>query len=243
MRGVVLAGGLGTRLKPLTDITNKHLLPVFDRPMVFYPLQTLADAGITEVMVVVGGQSTGELVRLIGDGSRFGFKRLYYSYQAEEGGIAAALALTEEFAGDDTVAVILGDNLFGGSLCKAFKDFRGHGARVFLAHVDDPSQYGCPEMDVSLDLTRGRIVRIVEKPLMPPSDYAVTGLYLYDFTIYDRIRRLVRSPRGELEVTDLNNSYAAEGKLAHTVLNSWWADAGESVEALLAASARVKESR
>jgi glucose-1-phosphate thymidylyltransferase len=222
MKGVVLAGGLGTRLLPLTRITNKHLLPVFDRPMVFYPLRTLINAGITDILLVTGGPHAGDFLRLLGNGREFGLRHLNYTYQEGEGGIAAALALAEDFAEGDKLCVILGDNVIEGSIAAAVERFRHQppGARLVLKEVPDADRFGVAEVQ------DGRIVAIVEKPAQPKSPYAVTGIYLYDARVFDVIRTLRPSARGELEITDVNNWYLARGELAAEVLDGWWTDAG-----------------
>jgi len=222
MKGVVLAGGLGSRLLPLTRITNKHLLPVFDRPMIFYPIQALINAGITDILIVTGGQHAGDFLRLLGNGREFGLKHLNYAYQEGEGGIAAALALGEHFSDGDKLCIILGDNLIEGTIAPAVERFRRQrrGARIVLKEVPDAERFGVAELD------RGRVVSIEEKPRRPKSDYAVTGLYLYDARVFDVIRTLKPSTRGELEITDVNNWYLARGELWCEVLEGWWSDAG-----------------
>lgn len=230
MRGVILAGGLGSRLAPLTKITNKHLLPVHDKPMIYYPIQTLADAGIIDILVVTGGNNAGDFLRLLADGRDFGV-RLHYTYQRGEGGIADALGLAEHFANGESVCVILGDNLVEKSIRRAVQTFQQQdcGARVLLKKVHDAERFGVAE------IRRDRIVSIEEKPSNPKSDYAVTGIYMYDNTVFDRVRRLVPSGRGELEITDVNNSYVAEGRMSFDYLDGWWTDAG-TFESLLRAS-------
>jgi glucose-1-phosphate thymidylyltransferase len=222
VKGVILAGGLGTRLLPLTRITNKHLLPVFDRPMIHYPLQTLINAGIREILLVTGGAHAGDFLRLLGDGREFGLRRLSYAYQEGEGGIAAALALAEPFAEGDKLCVVLGDNLIEGSIAPAVERFRrqARGARLLLKEVPDAQRFGVAEV------AAGRIVSIEEKPARPKSRYAVTGIYLYDGRVFDVIRTLRPSDRGELEITDVNNAYLARGQLTCEVLEGWWTDAG-----------------
>lgn len=235
MKGVVLAGGIGSRLFPLTRVTNKHLLPVYDKPMVFYPLQTLVSAGILDILIVTGRASAADFSRLLGNGEEFGLKRLQYAYQEGEGGIADALRLAEEFAGGDRICVVLGDNIIERELLGARQRFeRQHGAKVLLKEVPDPERFGVPEFD------DGRIVRIEEKPRLPKSHYAVIGIYFYDNTVFDRIRKLRPSGRGEYEITDVNNSYLAEDKLDYEVLEGWWADAG-TFESLWHASSLVRE--
>ena len=222
MKGVVLAGGLGTRLLPLTRITNKHLLPVFDRPMIFYPIQTLINAGITDILLVTGGPHAGDFLRLLGDGREFGLKRLNYTYQEGEGGIPAALSLAEHFADGERLCVILGDNLIEGSVAPAVERFgrQPAGARLVLAEAPDAERFGVA------DVQDGRIVSIEEKPARPKSRYAVTGIYLYDARVFDVIRTLRPSARGELEITDVNNWYLARGELACEIIEGWWTDAG-----------------
>ncbi len=234
MKGVVLAAGLGTRLRPLTSVTTKQLLPVYDRPMIEHPIRALAGAGITEIMVVVGGPGAGDLVSYLGDGSRLGVT-LEYGYQREPKGIAHALAVARGFAAGEPVALLLGDNLFQDELGPAVRAFeaRPEGATVFLKEVPEPRHYG-----VAL-LEGDRVVRILEKPTDPPSPFAVVGIYLYDTSVFDRIETLVPSARGELEVTDLNNTYARDGLLRHRVLDGWWIDAGASFDNLLRAGMLV----
>jgi glucose-1-phosphate thymidylyltransferase len=253
MKGVVLAGGLGTRLKPLTDVLNKHLLPVWNRPMVYYPLEMLATAGVQDVLLVVGGQSTGDFLKLLKDGKKFGFRSLYYVYQEGEGGIAHALSLAEPFVGDDNCCVVLGDNILGESLapyCEAFlkqgiagvhsKDSSGtyikirQGARILLATVTDPENYGVPQFIGS------RLKYIEEKPKHPTCNYAVIGVYFYDGTVFEKIKKLKPSDRDELEISDVNNLYAVEGRLEYSTISSWWKDAGSSIDALTSAGEQVK---
>jgi glucose-1-phosphate thymidylyltransferase len=222
MKGVILAGGLGTRLHPLTRVTNKHLLPVYDRPMIFHPIEKLIEAGISDILVVTGGHHAGDFLRLLGNGREFGLKHLNYTYQEGEGGIAEALGLAEHFADAQPVMVILGDNLFEDSLAAAVARYRqrGAGARIFLKEVPDPERFGVPQLE------NGRITRILEKPVSAPSPYAVTGVYIYDARVFDIIRTLEPSARNELEITDVNNTYIEWGELEHEVLEGWWADAG-----------------
>ncbi len=238
MKGVVLAGGLGKRLQPLTRVTNKHLLPVYDRPMIYYPIETLVRAGITEIMIVTGGRTAGDFLRLLGNGRDFGLEHLDYTYQEGEGGIAEALALCEFFAAGKRIVVILGDNILQEDITpyvEAFKN-QGTGARVLLKQVADPERFGVAELDGE------RIVRIEEKPAHPKSSFAVTGVYMYDRRVFDFCRTLQRSPRGELEITDINNCYIDEGSLRYDVLKGWWADAGE-FDALFRANQLVAEQR
>jgi len=222
MKGVILAGGTGSRLHPLTRITNKHLLPVFDRPMIFYPLQTLINAGIRDILLVTGGPHAGDFLRLLGNGREFGLTHLNYAYQEGEGGIAAALALAEHFAEGDRLCILLGDNLIEGSVAPAVERFvrQPRGARIILKQVPDAERFGVAE------IRDGRIVSIEEKPARPKSDYAVTGIYMYDDRVFDAIRTLRPSARGELEITDVNNWYLERGELACELLDGWWTDAG-----------------
>ena len=222
MKGVILAGGLGTRLYPLTRITNKHLLPVYDRPMVFYPIQTLVNAGINDILIVTGGQGAGEFLRLLGNGSDFGLKHINYTYQEGEGGIADALRLAEYFAAGEKICVVLGDNIIESDIVAAREKFEQQlqGAHIMLKEVPDPERFGVPVLE------EGRIIRIEEKPKVPGSPYAVIGIYMYDNTVFNRIRRLKPSARGEFEITDINNQYIEEETLTHSVLEGWWTDAG-----------------
>jgi glucose-1-phosphate thymidylyltransferase len=231
VKGIVLAGGTGSRLFPLTKITNKHLLPIYDKPMVYYPIQTLVDAGITDIMLVTGGRNSGDFLRLLGNGKEFGLKHLNYTYQEGEGGIAEALALTEHFAEGDQICVILGDNLIEGNIRKAVDEFREQktGARIFLKEVTDAQRFGVAELQGK------KIVGIEEKPAAPKSNYAVTGIYLYDGSVFDKCRVLKPSGRGELEITDVNNAYIREGTMTYSVLDGWWTDAG-TFESLLRAA-------
>ena len=237
MKGIVLAGGLGSRLFPLTKITNKHLLPVYNEPMVYYPIRTLVDAGVREILLVTGGQNAGDFLRLLGNGEAFGLRQLNYAYQVGEGGIADALRLAELFADGSPICVVLGDNIIEKGIGHIVEQYRRkpEGAHIILKEVPDPSRFGVPVFE------NGRIVRVEEKPAKPASQYAVIGIYFYDSTVFDRIRRLVPSDRGELEITDLNNSYLAEGKLTHSILDGWWTDAG-TFESLRLATNLVAES-
>jgi len=236
MKGIVLAGGIGSRLYPLTRVTNKHLLPVYDRPMIFYPLQTLVDAGIRDILIVTGGQNAGDFLRLLQNGKEFGLQQLSFAYQEGEGGIADALRLAEPWAKGDKICVVLGDNVIEGDVQEAAKAFEqlDKGAMVMLKDVPDPERFGVPVFE------DGRIVRIEEKPKRPLSSYAVIGIYFYDGTVFDRIRTLKPSGRGEYEITDINNSYISDGTLKHTVLEGWWTDAG-TFESLWHASNMVRE--
>jgi glucose-1-phosphate thymidylyltransferase len=236
MKGVILAGGLGTRLHPLTRVTNKHLLPVFDKPMVFYPIQTLVNAGITDILLVTGGQNAGDFLRLLGNGKDFGLKHINYTYQEGEGGIADALRLAEHFAEGQKICVVLGDNLIETNILAACDKFKcqERGAHVILKGVPDPERFGVPVLE------NGRILRIEEKPKEPKSRYAVIGIYMYDETVFDRIRNLKPSGRGEFEITDVNNTYLAEGLLDYSILEGWWTDAG-TFESLLRANNLVAQ--
>ncbi len=238
MKGIVLAGGTGSRLFPLTKITNKHLLPIYDKPMVYYPIQTLVDAGISDIMLVTGGRNSGDFLRLLGNGKEFGLKHLNYAYQEGEGGIAEALALAEHFADGDKICVILGDNLIEGNIRASVEDFskQERGARIFLKEVSDAQRFGVAE------LSGKKIVGIEEKPRNPKSNFAVTGIYLYDGTVFDKCRELKPSGRGELEITDVNNAYIREGTMTFSTLEGWWTDAG-TFESLLRAANLVAQKR
>ncbi|MEJ7618331.1 MAG: sugar phosphate nucleotidyltransferase [Pyrinomonadaceae bacterium] len=237
MKGIVLAGGLGSRLRPLTAITNKHLLPVYDQPMIYYPIQTLVSAGINDIMIVTGGNSAGDFLRLLGNGKAFGLKHLNYTYQEGEGGIAAALSLVEHFAAGEPICVVLGDNLIERNICKAVRAYRhqGGGAKILLKQVADPQRFGVPELEGR------RVVRIEEKPKEPRSDYAVIGIYMYDADVFSIIRTLKPSNRGELEITDVNNAYISRDEMSWDELDGWWTDAG-TFESLLRASNMVAET-
>ena len=237
MKGVVLAGGLGTRLRPLTSVTNKHLLPVYNQPMIYYPIQTLVNAGINDIMVVTGGNSAGDFLRLLGNGKAFGLKHLNYAYQEGEGGIAEALSLVEHFVSGGPVCVVLGDNIIEGNILSAVNAYRaqGGGAKIILKKVPDPERFGVPQLDGR------RVVSIEEKPAKPQSDYAVIGIYMYDADVYDIIRSLKPSGRGELEITDVNNAYIAREAMTWEEIEGWWTDAG-TFESLLRASNLVAET-
>ncbi len=236
MKGIVLAGGLGSRLAPLTQITNKHLLPVYDKPMIYYPIEALVKADITDIMIVTGGNSAGDFLRLLGNGQSFGLKDVYYTYQRGEGGIAEALSLCEHFADGEKVIVILGDNIFEDDLLPFVDKFRHQkeGARIFLKEVSDPERFGVPE------IKDGKIIKIEEKPKNPKSGYAVTGIYMYDETVFDIAKTLKPSKRGELEISDVNNSYIKNSKLEYDILKGYWTDAG-TFESLFNASHLVRE--
>ncbi|HDM32389.1 MAG TPA: spore coat protein [Deltaproteobacteria bacterium] len=237
MRGVVLAGGLGTRLYPLTKVTNKHLLPVYNKPMIYYPIETLTNAGIEDILVVTGGNNAGDFLRLLGNGKAFGLKRLHYAYQEGEGGIAEALGLAEAFAEGHPICVVLGDNIIEKNIVKAVEEYlqQGSGARILLKEVEDPRRFGVPEIDGE------RIVRIEEKPGHPKSNYAVTGIYMYDARVFDIIKGLSPSERGELEITDVNNAYIEMSEMQWSVLDGWWTDAG-TIDSLLKASNLVAKT-
>jgi glucose-1-phosphate thymidylyltransferase len=237
VKGVVLAGGLGSRLRPLTAITNKHLLPVYDRPMIYYPIQTLVNAGITDIMIVTGGNSAGDFLRLLGNGKAFGLKHLNYTYQEGEGGIAEALSLVEHFAAKDSVCVVLGDNIIEGNIAAAVQAYKnqGRGAKIILKKVPDSARFGVPE------LSGQSVLRIEEKPSAPKSEYAVIGIYMYDGEVFDIIRTLKPSGRGEFEITDVNNAYIKRDEMTWEELDGWWTDAG-TFESLLRASNLVAET-
>ena len=237
MKGIVLAGGTGSRLFPLTKITNKHLLPIYDRPMIYYPIQTLVNAGIQDIMIVTGGRNSGDFLRLLSNGKEFGLKHINYTYQEGEGGIADALSLAEHFADGQQICVVLGDNIIEGSIRAAADRFRGQGlgAHILLKQVEDAERFGVAEVD------GGRILGIEEKPRHPKSNYAVTGIYMYDATVFEKIKTLVPSRRGELEITDVNNAYIAEGNMTFSFLDGWWTDAG-TFDSLLRATNLVAQS-
>ncbi len=238
MKGVILAGGLGSRLFPMTRVTNKHLLPLYDRPMIYYPLQTLVDAGISEILLVTGGNNAGDFLKLIGNGHEFGLKHVHYTYQEGEGGIADALGLAEDFAAGEPLCVILGDNILQRSIKPSVERYakRGKGAMILLKEVADPERFGVPTLE------NGRIVAIDEKPKKPKSRYAVIGVYMYDGRVFEIIHGLSPSERGELEITDVNNRYLAWGELSHEMIEGWWTDAG-TVESLYRATMLVAEER
>src|ERR1700730_1864186 len=237
MKGVVLAGGTGSRLFPITRVTNKHLLPVFDKPMVYFPIQTLVNAGIQEILLVTGGKNAGDFLSLLGNGKEFGLKHLNYTYQEGEGGIAEALGLAEHFADGEPICVVLGDNIIENNVRQAVENFKkqSRGAKILLKEVQDAERFGVAEI-------RGdRVVGIQEKPRDPKSNYAVVGIYLYDATVFQKIRRLKPSGRGELEITDVNNFYVEEGSLTYEILDGGWTDAG-TFESLLRANNLVAET-
>lgn len=219
MKGIILAGGTGSRLYPLTKVTNKHLLPVGDKPMIYYPIEKLTEAGISEILIVTGTEHMGDVVNLLGSGRDFGC-RFTYKVQDEAGGIAQALGLAENFVGNDSMAVILGDNIFESDLKKAVNEFTGSGAQIMIKQVPDPDRFGVVELDGD------KIVGIEEKPAQPKSEYAVTGIYMYDSNVFEFIKTLKPSGRGELEITDVNNHYIRQGKMKYSILEGWWTDAG-----------------
>jgi glucose-1-phosphate thymidylyltransferase len=237
MKGVILAGGLGTRLHPLTKVTNKHLLPVYDKPMIYYPIQALVNAGIRDILLVTGGNSAGDFLRLLGNGQEFGLQHLNYTYQEGEGGIAAALSLAEYFVNREPVCVVLGDNIIERNIAAIVRAFQeqGRGAKIVLKEVKDPQRFGVPVFE------RDRLVRIEEKPKEPKSPYAVTGIYCFDHQVFDIIRTLKPSARGELEITDVNNAYIERGQMTWGVLDGWWTDAG-TFESLMSAANLVTQT-
>jgi len=237
MKGVILAGGLGSRLRPMTLVTNKHLLPVYDRPMVYYPIQTLLNAAIDEILIVTGGEHAGDFLKLLQNGKHLGIRHLEYTYQDGEGGIADALKLAEDFADGGKIVVILGDNIIETNIKKAVAEFftQPTGAKVLLKEVQDPQRFGVARFE------DGKIAEIIEKPADPPSNLAVTGIYMYDRDVFDLARDLVPSDRGELEITDVNNAYLRRGDLTHEVLDGWWTDAG-TFESLYRATQLVADT-
>ncbi len=234
LKGVILAGGLGKRLHPLTKITNKHLLPVYCKPMIYYPLETLVEAGIENILIVTGGRNAGDFLRLLGNGSAFGLKHINYTYQEGEGGIAEALGLAKYFAGKDKIVVMLGDNIIEKDIKKQVEEFRQQpkGARIVIKKVPDPERFGVVEFKGK------KIASIEEKPKRPKSQYAVTGIYMYDHEVFDIIKTLKPSKRRELEITDVNNAYVKKGELAYSILDGWWTDAG-TFDSLLRANVLV----
>jgi len=236
LKGIILAGGLGKRLYPLTKTTNKHLLPVYDKPMIYYPIQTLVDAGISDILIVTGGNHAGEFLRLLGNGHSFGLKHINYTYQEGEGGIAQALGLAENFSDSSNIVVMLGDNIIKKGIKEYVEKFKkqSKGAKLLLKKVDDPERFGVAEI-------RGeKIISIEEKPKKPKSNYVVTGIYMYDNTVFDIIKTLKPSERGELEITDVNNAYIKRGNLTFDVLDGWWTDAGK-FDSLLRANNLIAE--
>jgi len=238
MKGVILAGGLGSRLLPLTKITNKHLLPIYDKPMIYYPLQTLVGAGIDDILLVTGGNNAGDFLRLLGNGKEFGLRHLNYSYQEGEGGIADALSLAEYFADGEPIVVILGDNIIEKDIAQAVRNFKkqGEGAKILLKEVADPWRFGVAE------LSGDKVINIEEKPKDPKSNFVVTGIYMFDATVFDFIKKLEPSKRGELEITDVNNMYIKRGNMTYEALEGWWTDAG-TIESLFRASSLVASAQ
>ena len=237
MKGIVLAGGTGSRLFPLTKITNKHLLPIYDRPMIYFPIQTLVDAGIKDILIVTGGRNSGDFLRLLANGKQFGLNHINYTYQEGEGGIADALSLAEHFADGQKICVVLGDNIIERDIRQAAEQFRQQpqGAHILLKQVPDAERFGVAEV------ADGRVIGIEEKPQRPKSNFAVTGIYMYDPSVFDKIKTLVPSRRGELEITDVNNAYIREGTMTSSFLDGWWTDAG-TFESLLRAANLVAQS-
>jgi len=237
MKGVILAGGLGSRLYPLTRITNKHLLPIFDKPMIYYPIQTLVNAGIEDILIVTGGTNAGDFLKLLANGKAFGLKHLNYTYQEGEGGIADALKLAEYFADNDRICVVLGDNIIENNIAQAVRDFekQERGAKILLKEVPDPERFGVPVLEGD------RVVRIIEKPQTPPSSYAVVGIYMYGPDVFEITGTLKPSARGELEITDVNNAYIERGEMSWSVLEGWWTDAG-TFDSLLRAGNLVSKT-
>jgi glucose-1-phosphate thymidylyltransferase len=238
MKGVILAGGTGSRLFPLTKVTNKHLLPVYNKPMIYYPIECMVKAGIEEVLLVTGGNNSGDFIRLLGNGREFGLKNLNYTYQDGAGGIAQALGLAEHFAEGDSICLILGDNIVEFTIGEACKRFRhqGEGAKILLSQVENPKAYGVAEMEGD------RVVRIVEKPKEPKSNWAVIGIYFYDRNVFNIVKELKPSARGELEITDVNNAYIARGEMTADKITGWWGDAGENIDFYLKACNSVAKS-
>lgn len=236
LRGVILAGGLGKRLDPLTRITNKHLLPVYCKPMIYYPIQTLVDAGIRDILIVTGGNNAGDFLRLIGNGAEFGLKHINYTYQRGEGGIAEALGLAEHFADNGKIVVILGDNVIEKSIKKYVEDFKKqpYGAKILLKEVEGPERFGVAEVKAH------KIIKITEKPKHPKSNLIVTGIYMYDSKVFDIVKTLKPSNRGELEITDVNNRYIEWGEMTFDILKGWWTDCG-TFESLFRANKLVAQ--
>jgi glucose-1-phosphate thymidylyltransferase len=237
MKGVILAGGTGSRLFPITKVTNKHLLPVYNKPMIYYPIECMVKAGIEEVLLVTGGNNSGDFIRLLGNGREFGLKNLNYTYQDGAGGIAQALGLAEHFADGDPICLILGDNILEHSIAEARRRFRhqGQGAKILLSQVENPKAYGVAEMDGD------RVVSIIEKPANPKSNWAVIGIYFYDGRVFEIVKTLKPSARGELEITDVNNAYIARGEMTADKVKGFWADAGENIDFYLKACNTVAQ--
>lgn len=237
MKGVILAGGLGSRLNPITQVTNKHLLPVYNKPMIYYPIECLVNANIHEILLIAGGNNAGEFLRLLGNGAEFGLKQIHYAYQKGEGGIADALKLAEIFAEGEKICVILGDNIIEKNIVSAAKDFEKQtsGAMILLKEVENPERFGVPTFNDN------RIIEIVEKPKKPKSNFAVTGIYFYDSQVFEITKKLIPSSRGELEITDVNNDYLRRGQLEYREIDGWWTDAG-TFDSLLNASSLVSNT-
>ncbi len=237
MKGIILAGGLGTRMLPLTRITNKHLLPIYDKPMIYYPIMTLVNSGIEDILIVTGGNHAGDFLKLLGNGKEFGLKHINYTYQEGEGGIAEALSLAEHFSEGKKICIILGDNIIEKNIRKQVEFFKKQerGARILLKEVEDPHRFGVPELDGK------KVVKIEEKPKNPKSNYAVTGIYMYDNRVFNIIKTLKPSDRGELEITDVNNAYIGAGEMEWDLLDGWWTDAG-TFNSLMRASNLVAET-
>lgn len=238
LKGVILAGGLGKRLDPLTKITNKHLLPIYNKPMIYYPIQSLVDSGIRDILLVTGGNNAGDFLRLLGNGSNFGLKHIHYTYQQGEGGIADALSLAEHFADNSKIVVMLGDNIIGGNIARFVNHFRKQkkGARILIKRVSDPWRFGVAS------IKGDKIVEIVEKPRRPKSNFIVTGIYMYDSQVFNIIKTLKPSDRGELEITDVNNMYIERGQMEFDILDSWWSDSG-TFDSLLRANNLVAKKK
>jgi glucose-1-phosphate thymidylyltransferase len=241
MKGVILAGGTGSRLLPLTKVTNKHLLPIYNKPMIYYPLECMAAAGIEEVMLVTGGNNSGDFLRLLGNGREFGFKNLNYTYQEGAGGIAQALSLAEHFADHEPICLILGDTILEYAIRSSREGFvkQGKGAKILLSAVEDPRAYGVAELDAA---DGQHVLNIEEKPKNPKSNWAVIGVYFYDKDVFDIVRRLTPSKRNELEITDVNNEYIRRGEMTADKIKGWWADGGENIDYYLKASNQVAKS-
>ena len=237
MKGIILAGGLGTRLLPLTKVTNKHLLPVYNKPMIYYPIETLINAGIRDILIVTGGNNAGDFLKLIGNGKEFGLQHVNYTYQEGEGGIAEALGLAEFFADNDKIVVVLGDNIIEKNIKRQVEAFEKQkkGAKILLQKVNDPQRFGVPVFNGD------KIIKIEEKPREPKSDYAVTGIYMYDSRVFEIIKTLKPSNRGELEITDVNNDYIQKSEMTWDVLDGWWTDAG-TLDSLLYAGKIAAET-
>lgn len=238
MKACITAGGLGTRLAPLSLVTNKHLLPVAHQPLIYYPLQKLVESGITEVLLITGGNNAGKFLEVLGDGKQFGLTDLHYTYQSQPKGIGDALKLAQDWAEDGPLAVMLGDNIFEDSFREEIKKFQENqqGAQIFLKEVKNPQWYGVVDVDET-----GKVIKITEKPKVPTSNLAVTGFYLYNASVWEKLNRCKVSPRGEIEVSDLNNLYIQEGNMQAHQLKGWWLDAGESLQAYMDAFVKIKE--